>query len=86
MVPATKQSSASRSMIARLSEAVCVLCEKWTGLRAIFMQTSAALWMSMLLSAFAGVLAVTVVVATFYFIRWRSPCLLETLGGFKIRV
>ena len=33
------------------------------------MQTSDALWMSMLLSAFAGVLAVTVVIATFYFIR-----------------
>ena len=33
------------------------------------MQIADAVWMSMLLSAFAGVLAVTVVVATFYFIR-----------------
>ena len=33
-------------------------------------QIADAVWMSMLLSAFAGVLAVTVVVATFYFIRW----------------
>ena len=32
-------------------------------------QIADAVWMSMLLSAFAGVLAVTVVVATFYFIR-----------------
>lgn len=44
------------------------------------MQIADAVWMSMLLSAFAGVLAVTVVVATFYFIRyltnaeWYSPC------------
>ena len=33
-------------------------------------QITDAVWMSMLLSAFAGVLAVTVVVATFYFIRY----------------
>ncbi len=32
-------------------------------------QIADAVWMSMLLSAFAGILAVTVVVATFYFIR-----------------
>lgn len=48
--------------------------------RAAAAQITDAVWMSMLLSAFAGVLAVTVVVATFYFIRcaastrWR-PCL-----------
>ena len=33
------------------------------------LQIADAVWMSMLLSAFAGILAVTVVVATFYFIR-----------------
>lgn len=33
------------------------------------MQTTDAVWMSMLLSASAGMLAVTVVVGTFYFIR-----------------
>ena len=31
-----------------------------------------AVWLSMLLSASAGMLAVSVVVATFYFIRWAS--------------
>lgn len=36
------------------------------------LQIADAVWMSMLLSAFAGILAVTVVVATFYFIRWVS--------------
>ena len=38
-------------------------------------QIADAVWMSMLLSAFAGILAVTVVVATFYFIRcaWSPP-------------
>ena len=36
------------------------------------LQIADAVWMSMLLSAFAGILAVTVVVATFYFIRWAS--------------
>ena len=32
-----------------------------------------AVWLSMLLSASAGMLAVTVVVATFYFIRSAGP-------------
>lgn len=36
------------------------------------MQIADAVWMSMLLSAFAGILAVTVVVATFYFIRYAG--------------
>ena len=31
-----------------------------------------AVWLSMLLSASAGMLAVSVVAATFYFIRWAS--------------
>lgn len=35
----------------------------------VALQIADAVWMSMLLSAFAGILAVTVVVATFYFIR-----------------
>ena len=39
---------------------------------ATVLQIADAVWMSMLLSAFAGILAVTVVVATFYFIRWVS--------------
>lgn len=39
---------------------------------AVALQIADAVWMSMLLSAFAGVLAVTVVVATFYFIRCTS--------------
>lgn len=36
--------------------------------------TTDAVWMSMLLSASAGMLAVTVVVGTFYFIRWCCCC------------
>lgn len=42
------------------------------------MQMMDAVWLSMLLSASAGMLAVTVVVATFYFIRCClavHPCL-----------
>ena len=42
-------------------------------------QITDAVWMSMLLSAFAGVLAVTVVVATFYFIRYCLVSLHVTL-------
>ena len=35
----------------------------------LLLQASDALWMSMLLSAFAGLIAIAVVIATFYFIR-----------------
>ena len=45
---------------------------------ATVMQIADAVWMSMLLSAFAGILAVTVVVATFYFIRWASILNVQT--------
>ena len=38
-----------------------------------YLQASDALWMSMLLSAFAGLIAISVVIATFYFIRCEPP-------------
>ena len=45
-------------------------------LRGPWLQMLDAVWLSMLLSASAGMLAVSVVAATFYFIRWASA--LET--------
>ena len=43
-----------------------------------------AVWMSMLLSAFAGVLAVTVVVATFYFVRCGKHVYHHTAWWFQV--
>lgn len=49
------------------------------------LQASDALWMSMLLSAFAGLIAISVVIATFYFIRWTLVCPWHNLQKLRTR-